>query len=280
MSHEEASPASTMTYSATSLSGRLPRVIPAAIVAAWSLTVLVTVNGRAEHLHHGAPIEGAPPLGPALLLFLIAWQGMTAAMMLPSSLSMIRLFAAISERESEAARSRSPLYPGAGHGALIGAFLTGYAFVWSGFGATAFLADLALHRIANATPSLRERPWLIAGAILTLAGALQFSGLKNRFLRQCRTPSLYLARHYGRGLDGAFRLGRDHGLLQLGCCWALMLVIFAAGSASLWWMLAVTGLMAYERTAGGARVVPVAGMVLLALGILVLAHPSWAPTVL
>ena len=268
-----------MTHTTTSLPGRLPRVIPAAIAAAWLLTVLAEVSGRAEHLHHGAPIEGGPPLGAALFLFVIAWQGMTVAMMLPSSLSLIRLFAGISERQLEEACSRSPLYPGAGRGARIGAFLAGYGLVWSGFGATAFLADVGLRRLARATPWLGERPWLMAGAILALAGALQFSRLKDRCLRQCRMPSLCLARHYARGLDGAFRLGRDHGLQQLGCCWALMLVVLAAGTANLWWMAALTALMAYERTPGGAKAVPVAGVVLLALGVLVLAHPSWGPAV-
>jgi predicted metal-binding membrane protein len=269
----------TMTAAAT-LRGRLPRVIPAAIAAAWFLTVLAAVSGQTEHLHHHALIEGGPSLGTALVPFVMAWQGMTAAMMLPSSLPTIRLFAGISERQLEAARSRSPLYPGAGRGALLGAFLTGYALVWSGFGAAAFLADLGLHRLAPATPWLQDRRWLIAGGVLALAGALQFSGLKNRCLRQCRTPSLYLARHDASGLAGAFRLGRGHGLLQLGCCWALMLVMFAAGTANLWWMAALTALMAYERMPRGAKALPVAGVVLLALGVLVLAHPPWLPQLL
>jgi predicted metal-binding membrane protein len=257
---------------AGALPGRLPRAIPAAIAAAWALMVLAELRGRAEHLHHGAPIEGGPPLVAALVLFMIAWQGMTAAMMLPSSLSLIRLFVGISERRLDQARLRSPLYPGPGRGGLIGAFLMGYSLVWTGFGAAAFLGEVGLRHLAGATPWLQERAWLVAGALLALAGAVQFSGVKDRCLGQCRTPSGYLARHYARGLDGAFRLGRGHGLVQLGCCWALMLVMLAAETANLWWMAALTALMAYERTPGGAKAVPVAGVVLLAVGALVLAH--------
>lgn len=270
---------STVTHAAASSPGRLPRVIPAAIAAAWLLAVLAEVNGRGEHLHHDGLVEGGAPLGAALMIFVIAWQGMTAAMMLPSSLSLIRLFVDDSERRLEQARQRTPLYPGPGRGALLGAFLVGHALVWSGFGAAAFLAFLGLHHLVDATPWLGGRPWLVAGGILALAGAVQFSGVKARCLRHCRTPSLWLATHDARGLDGAFRLGRGHGLLELGCCWALMLVMFVVGTASLWWMAALTALMAHERAPRGAKVMPVAGVVLLALGVLVLAHPPWVPTI-
>jgi predicted metal-binding membrane protein len=87
--------------------------------------------------------------------------------------------------------------------------------------------------------------------------------------------------HYERGIGGTFRLGRGHGVYCLGCCWALMLLMFAAGVAALWWMGALTALMVYEKTArGGRRLVPYAGVALLVLAVLVLAHPGWAPNVL
>jgi predicted metal-binding membrane protein len=130
----------------------------------------------------------------------------------------------------------------------------------------------------DSTPWLQAHSWLIAGGTLLTAGAFQFSALKDRCLSQCRHPGAFLVRHYERGLDGAFRLGRRHGLFCLGCCWALMLLMFAAGVANLWWMAALTALMVYEKTGSqGDRTVPVSGVVLLAWGALVLVHPAWLP---
>jgi predicted metal-binding membrane protein len=164
---------------------------------------------------------------------------------------------------------------------VMAAFLAGYALVWTAFGAIAFTGDLFVHRTVDSTPWLHARPWLIAGGVLAIAGAFQFTPLKDACLRACRHPGIYLTRHYERGIVGAFRLGRGHGIFCLGCCWALMLVMFAAGVANLWWMAALTALMVYEKTgAGGRRAVPVAGLTLLALAALVLAHPSWLPGVL
>jgi predicted metal-binding membrane protein len=163
----------------------------------------------------------------------------------------------------------------------MAAFLAGYAVVWSAFGALAFSGDVVVHDVVDSTPWLAARPWLIAGGVLALAGAFQFSSLKDACLRQCRHPGAYLMRHYERGLGGAFRLGRGHGLFCLGCCWALMLVMFAAGVANLWWMAALTAVMVYEKTGtGGRRAVPVAGLILLGFAALTLAHPAWMPAVL
>jgi predicted metal-binding membrane protein len=92
---------------------------------------------------------------------------------------------------------------------------------------------------------------------------------------------VYLMRNYGRGAAGAFRLGRGHGVDSRGCGWARVLVMFAVGVANLWWMAALTAVMAYEKTgAGGNRAVPVTGIALLALAALVFAHPAWLPEAL
>ena len=122
---------------------------------------------------------------------------------------------------------------------------------------------------------------LAAGGALALAGAFQFSGLKERCLSECRHPGAFLLQHYRRGVSGAFRLGRRHGVFCLGCCWALMLVVFAAGVANLWWMAVLGCLMFYEKVGrAGDVVAPIAGAVLLALAVLVLAHPAWLPPLL
>jgi predicted metal-binding membrane protein len=244
---------------------RVPRPVLIAIAAGWALAVGAEATGTASTLHHDSLIEDGPPLWAALGVFLLAWQAMVAAMMLPSSLPLIRLFDAASATQERPGRVRA-------------AFLGGYAAVWTAFGAVAFVGDVALHHTVDSVAWLSERHWLIAGGVLALAGAFQFSDLKERCLSKCRHPAPYLLSHYRRGAAGGFRLGAGHGLFCLGCCWALMLVMFAAGVAVLWWMAALTAVMVYEKTGRhGAALAPAVGVALLGLAALMLAHPPWLP---
>jgi len=116
---------------------------------------------------------------------------------------------------------------------------------------------------------------LIAGGVLVLAGLAQFTDLKHRCLTQCRTPIGFLAQRYRPGVRAAFAIGRSHGMFCVGCCWALMLLSFAVGLGSLVWMAELTALMVVERAVpGGDRVTAPAGFILVAFGVLVLAHPA------
>jgi predicted metal-binding membrane protein len=245
---------------------RAPTPVLVAIGAAWTVAVVAELTGKAHALHHDALIEGGPPLWVGLLLFLAAWQAMVAAMMLPSSLPLIRLFDAVSRQHEGAGRTRA-------------AFLGGYALVWTAFGALAFIDDVAVHRTVDSVPWLHERPWLIGGSALAIAGAFQFSELKEQCLSKCRQPGPYLLARYRRGPAAGFKLGLGHGLFCLGCCWALMLVMFAAGVAVLWWMAALTAVMVYEKTGRhGRALTPVVGIALLVLAAVTFAHPPWLPT--
>jgi predicted metal-binding membrane protein len=247
---------------------RLPVAVPVAIAVAWAVAVIAQASGKAELLHHDVLIEGHLPVWVALGLFVIAWQVMIAAMMLPSTLPMVRLFAAASTSQERPGETQA-------------AFVAGYLVVWTVFGALAFVGDMGLHHLMDATPWLAARPWLIAGSALSLAGAFQFSGVKDRCLSECRHPGAYLLAHYRRGVGQAYRLGRGHGLFCLGCCWALMLLMFAAGVANLWWMAALTAVMVYEKVGRrGARATRPAGVLLLALALLVFLHPAWLPSAL
>jgi predicted metal-binding membrane protein len=245
---------------------RTPRPVLLAIGLGWALAVVAELTGTAEALHHDALIEGGPPLWAALLLFLLAWQAMVAAMMLPSSLPLIRLFEAASAKQDRPQRVRT-------------AFLGGYAAVWTGFGALALMGDVGLHQTVDTLPWLEERPWLIGGTILAVAGLFQFSDVKDKCLSKCRMPAPYLLSHYRRGVRGAFMLGSGHGLFCLGCCWALMLLMFAAGFAVLWWMAALTAVMVYEKTGRhGRTLTPIVGVALLGLSVVAFLHPPWFPT--
>jgi predicted metal-binding membrane protein len=234
------------------------------IAAAWTAAVAAEWSGAAGSVHHDSLLEGGPGFGPALLLFLIAWQVMVAAMMIPSSLPLVRMYSAASAGAPDRGRS-------------LAAFLGGYAAAWSGFGALAFAGDAAIHASVHASPWVEDHQWVIAPSVLILAGAFQFSSLKDACLRACRHPASFLQRHYRRGPGGGFNLGLRHGAFCVGCCWALMLVMFAAGAASLIWMAALTALMVHEKTRpSGATTVPLTGVALLAVGSTLLLWAAYA----
>jgi predicted metal-binding membrane protein len=249
----------------TSRAQALPVAIPAAIALAWCIAIAAQLSGSAGLLHHDHLIERDPSKAIALALFVLAWLVMIAAMMLPSSLPLMRMFAAAS--------SGLPRY-----GFVMCAFLSGYVLVWSVFGVLAFGGDVLVHGAVDRIAWLAQHPWLVSAAILAAAGAFQFTPLKDACLRACRLPSNFLMQHYGRGAAAAFRLGYKHGIFCVGCCWALMLITFAAGFANLWWMAALTALMVFEKTAPrGRTAVPIAGAILLTWSALVFAHPVWLP---
>jgi predicted metal-binding membrane protein len=254
-----------VTVSAASLAPRgIPSPIVVAVAAAWVASVAAEVSGVAGSVHHDSLLEGGPAFGLALVLFVLAWQVMIAAMMLPSSLPLVGMFSAAS--------AGAP-----GRGRALAAFVGGYAVVWSAFGVLAFAGDASLHALVDASPWMKAHDWAIAPAVLVLAGLFQFSSLKDACLRACRHPASFLHRHYRRGARGGFELGGRHGLFCVGCCWALMLVMFAAGAANLVWMAGLTALMVYEKTRpSGATTVPLTGAVLLAVGSTLLLWNAYA----
>jgi len=242
--------------------GRVPHAVVAAIATAWAVAIAAEATGTARLVHHDTLVHAHLHLWVTASLFVLAWQLMIAAMMLPSSLPMIRSFGVASAAQPRPQRAMAGL-------------LIGYALVWSVFGLVAFVGDVGLHRLVHDWAWLGAHQFVIAGSVLIMAGAFQFSGLKDRCLSECRHPGPFLVQHYGRGEAAALRLGVAHGRFCVGCCWALMLVGFAAGVASLWWMAALTAVMVVEKTSrNGERWVRPIGCWLIALGLLALALPT------
>jgi predicted metal-binding membrane protein len=234
--------------------------VPVAIGTAWLIAIATQLTGSAALLHHHALIEGGPPLWIAVPLFLLGWQVMVAAMMLPSSLPTLRLVGAVAD---EPAGSR--------HGQVT--FLVAFAAVWTVFGLFAFMGDFVLHHIVDVTPWLAARPWLIEGGVLALAGSYQLSPLKRRSLAACRHPADLLMAATATRHGGPFEMGAIHGLVCLGSSWALMLLMFAEGFANLWWMGALTVVMVHEATRRRGQQAAVAvGLVLLGLSIATIAN--------
>jgi predicted metal-binding membrane protein len=237
------------------------------VFLAWVLVLLSVVTGFDHVLYHPASIwQKSHFVFPQLLLLLVSWLVMIVAMMLPSSLPLIRLFSKISQQQSQ--EEGSP---------LLVVFISAYATVWTGFALLNCVSAFGLHYLVDSLAWISERPWLLSGMTLLIAGAFQFSGLKEHCLKSCRHPLSFLTHHYQRGLKATWNLGIRHGLYCLGCCWALMLVMFAVGEDHLALMLVLTSVMVVEKTSRwGYVLVPVVGIGLLVWGSITVIHPNGA----
>jgi predicted metal-binding membrane protein len=121
-----------------------------------------------------------------------------------------------------------------------------------------------------------QRAFAVA-AILLLAGVYQFTPLKSTCLRACRTPADFLMTHWHRGLSGQLRLGIEHGLYCLGCCWALMALFVGVGAMSLVWAAGIALVVLVEKVRPeGVAFGRIAGALLIAAGVIVLARPELA----
>jgi predicted metal-binding membrane protein len=231
-------------------------LVVAAIAAAWAVLVGVELTGQAPAFHHHTLLNGTRPLWEAIAIFVPAWIVMVVAMMLPSSLGMLATHVRVTVAEARPLLSRM-------------SFLTAYVVAWMAFGVAALIGDSQVHALVRASPWLAAHQSLIAAATLAGAGAFQFTELKRRCLIACRSPLGFLLERYRPGARCAFQLGLSHALFCIGCCWALMLVMFAAGVAALAWMLALSAVMVVEKTMpGGSRLSGPVGLTLIAGGVL------------
>lgn len=236
---------------------RAPTTVIVAIVLAWAAALAANLDGHADLVDHDKLLGAGGARLASFGVFLAAWVVMVAAMMLPSAVPLARLF-----RASSAHQPRP--------GLALGAFAGGYVALWTAFGVGALAFDGTIHRLVDAWPWLDAHSTLVLVSVLALAGAFQFSALKDRCLQACRHPAAYLLAHYRRGAPAAFRLGWSHGLFCLGCCWALMLVAFATGMSDLRLMAGFTGLMTYEKIGRhGVNVARLAGVALISISIVV-----------
>jgi len=150
-------------------------------------------------------------------------------------------------------------------------FGLGYLLVWVGFSAFAALAQWALHQTAMLSPAMAASSPYLAGAILIAAGAYQLTPWKGACLTHCRSPLGFLMTHWREGRFGALQMGARHGAYCLGCCWALMCVLFVVGVMSLVWVAALTAFVLLEKAGpAGAIVARAAGAAMVLAGMLVL----------
>jgi predicted metal-binding membrane protein len=199
------------------------------------------------------------------LMFLM-WAVMMIAMMTPSAAPVILLFASVNRHR--AARP-APVV-------RTGVFVAGYLLVWTAFSALAALAQWALHSAALLSPAMVSTTPYLGGALLIAAGAYQRTPLKEACLTTCRSPLGFLLGAWREGTTGALAMGLRHGAYCVGCCWALMGLLFVAGVMNLLWVAAIAAFVLAEKVLPwGDRVGRVAGVILVAAGALLTTTPLW-----
>jgi len=192
---------------------------------------------------------------PGAAAMLAMWWMMMLAMMLPSAAPMILQYSAIERiRTGGGVNARTPYV-----------FAAGYALTWGAFSIAAVLLQWRLHEAQLLSPMmLSANRWLAAG-LLFAAGFWQFSPLKSRCLSLCRSPAAFLVSHWRQG---PLRMGLTHGAYCLGCCWALMLLLFYGGVMNLYWIAGLSALVLIEKLAPwGAWFARAAGIGLIAWGV-------------
>ena len=193
-----------------------------------------------------------------LVMLFSMWATMMVAMMLPSAAPVILLVASVNRRRREQA---SPAAPTA-------MFVAGYVVVWTAFSAAAALTQWGLHRAALLSPAMASTSPVVGGLLLLTAGVYQWLPLKSACLSHCRSPLGFLSSEWREGRVGALVMGMRHGFFCLGCCWALMTLLFVAGVMNLLWVAAIAGLVLVEKIArSGPWIGKVAGLVLAGWGV-------------
>ena len=164
------------------------------------------------------------------LVMLLMWWVMMVAMMLPSAAPTILLYSRVMRHEQSSGRAGIDVAPTAD-------FAAGYLATWLGFSAFATLLQFALERAGLVSSMMMWSldPWLSAGVLLA-AGLYQLTPLKQACLSHCRAPASFLSRHYRPGRSGALVMGMHHGVYCVGCCWALMALLFVGGIMNLLWI--------------------------------------------
>jgi predicted metal-binding membrane protein len=232
------------------------------IVALLGLAVLAWLFTDLEM----AGMDAGPWTDPGAFGFYTAtWVVMMAAMMLPSLAPMVVVL-----RRLERTRPASSL--------TTALFVTGYLAVWTALGVCAYAVLKAGRAWTGDLFAWHRAGQALAGAALFLAAAYEFTPLKTRCLRKCRSPFGFLANSWQDGHAGALSMGVRHGAWCLGCCWALMVALFALGAMSLTWMAVLAALIAAEKLLPWRRIaIAAVAAVLLTLAVGVAAAPAHVP---
>lgn len=228
--------------------------------AAWVLIIRQAALGdRAMGLTGGvrAPV------------FLGVWTGMMVAMMFPTAMPVILTFARVQAGRGARNQTTAP----------VSIFVAAYLLVWTAFGAAAFGLASAGEALADRSMLLMDNAARIGGGAIVVAGLYQLSPLKRACLSNCRAPFSWIVTSWRDGGLGALRMGVEHGLYCIGCCWLLLVILFPLGMTNIAVMAMITVLIFAEKSLpAGRRAATFAAAALILYGAVVLALPAALPT--
>jgi predicted metal-binding membrane protein len=232
----------------------------ALVAMTWLCLLLWGQSPYGRFLGHGGMGTVRPEDFPLFAVtFVAGWTLMITAMMLPTSLPLVMLFHSVTAQRRDRVR-------------LVALLVAGYIGIWAAFGAALHLGDELLHELTARIAWLGANSWVIGAGTLLLAGIYQFTPFKYRCLDKCRSPLSFIISHWQGRQAGkhAMLLGVHHGLFCIGCCWALMSLMFTVGAGNIGWMLALGTVMAVEKNMPwGRRLSMPLGMFLIGLAIMV-----------
>lgn len=254
---------------------RVPRTDRAIVVVAtltvaglaWLYLIHLTgampgMEDMARHASHPAGTALHWDLRHASLVFAM-WAAMMVAMMLPGAIPMLLLFLAVSHRQ----RGRLDHY------LHVSLFASGYLLVWSGFSLLASVLEWRLESTRLLAP-MGAIPYAVLGAlVLAAAGAYQWTPFKTRCLHTCQTPLTFVLARWCPGPRGALRMGLAHGMYCVGCCWALMGLLFVGGVMNLLWAAVLSVFVLAEKLVPGRWTARISGALLIGWGGWVLLSP-------
>lgn len=203
------------------------------------------------------PLSDASWSAGGIAIIVLMWGAMSLAMMLPSAAPMIMTYAGIAD--TAAGKNESIVSPFV----LAG----GYTAVWFGFAVLAALAQIVLTQATLLDSSMGSASGYFSGVIFIGAGLYQFSALKHSCLTHCQKPFPFFFANWATTPAGVFRLGLTQGVYCLGCCWAMMLVMFAVGVMNVIWMAGLGMVMTIEKMLAGRRFTHAIGVVLIVAGV-------------
>ncbi|MFN2397020.1 MAG: DUF2182 domain-containing protein [Gemmatimonadaceae bacterium] len=232
------------------------------LITALAWAYLIHLNRQNTMMANMGMVMNEPWGARDVFFTFVMWAVMMAGMMTASATPVLLLFAGAHTRRDE----RGVMLP-------VLLFALGYIAVWLGFSAFAALAQWALHQAALLSSMMATSSMRLGGAILIAAGVYQLTPLKGRCLTQCQSPLGFLMSNWRGGGSGALRMGLRHGAFCLGCCWALMGVLFVVGVMNLAWVAVLTVFILVEKIGPtGARVARGGAAILIAFGVILVSR--------
>lgn len=174
---------------------------------------------------------------PYLVMMFLMWTIMMVGMMLPAVAPTVLVYAAVARKSRRQGRPTAP----------TAIFVSGYVTVWTLFSLAATASQWGLSELALLSPHMMLNNSIATAVLLVVAGVYQWLPIKTRCLTQCQSPVQFISTHWAPGTTGAFRMGIEHGIFCLGCCWALMLLLFVGGVMNLFWIAVLALYILLER---------------------------------